>query len=197
MAYSRQGGAVLAALCAAVATLSVAKAEVVVSAGRSVSLMTLSSIDPTCHALGAVTVNVIEQPRGGYVEVSRTRDYPNFNTLNSRARCNTLKLPATRVTYQSAGNFLGLDFVTVEAVYPEGNVRRIRVAVSVRPIAPPPLAPPALQGRVDMPEGPLSGSDEPKLARTRPSNMPARRPALVPESRRRILKASPRNRRRC
>ena len=156
MVYSRRGGAALAAFCMALATFNGAKAEVVVAAGHSVSLMTLSSIDPTCHALGPVTVTVLEQPRGGYIQVSQTRDFPNFNTLNSRARCNTLKLPATRVTYQSAGNFLGLDSVTVEAIYPEGGVKRIRLAVSVRPVAP--AAPPALQGRVDLPEGPLSDS---------------------------------------
>ncbi len=167
--------------------IGAAQAEVVVAAGRSVSLMTLSSIDPTCHALGPVTVNVVEQPRGGYIEVSQTKAYPSFNTLNSRSRCNTLKLPATRVSYQSAGNFLGLDFVTVEAIYPEGAVKRIRVAVSVRPIAP---APPELQGRAEMPsgraevppasadagptgyampEGPLSGADpKPVMPRPKP-----------------------------
>ena len=163
MAYSQQGVMALGALCALMTTLSVAKAELVVAAGRSVSLMTLSSIDPTCHALGPVTVNVIEQPRGGFIQVSQTKDFPSFNTLNSRVRCNTLKLPATRVTYQSAGNFLGLDFVTIEAIYPEGAVKRIRVAISVRPIAPPP-APPVLQGRVDVPEEQLTGPEPLPLA---------------------------------
>ena len=150
------------------ATFGAAKAEVVVAAGRSVSLMTLSSIDPTCHALGPVTVTVLEQPRGGYIQISQTKDFPSFNTLNSRSRCNTMKLPATRVTYQSAGNYLGLDFVTVEAIYPEGGVKRIRVAVSVRPIAPPPPGAPQLEGHVDLPAGPLEGSESSETPKVKP-----------------------------
>ena len=80
------------------AGIDAANPELVVAAGRSVSLMTLSSIDQARHALGPVTVSVIEQPRGGYLELSQTKAYPNFNMSKSRARGNTLKLPATRVS---------------------------------------------------------------------------------------------------
>ena len=118
------------------AVSSSALAEVAVAAGHSVSLMTLSSVDQTCHADGDIAITVIEQPRGGSILITKTKAYPNFNVLNTRSRCNTLKLPATRVDYQSIGNYLGLDYVTVEAVYPDGAVKRIRVAVSVRPVAP-------------------------------------------------------------
>lgn len=164
---TRCAAAALAA-CSLLAVSSAARGEVAVVSGHSVSLMTTSSLDQTCHSLGPVTVNVLEQPRGGYLLVEQTRAYPAFNALNTHSRCNTIKVPATRVIYQSSGNFLGLDFATVELIFPEGGVRRVRLAISVRPLgpgmpvphdsvrAPPPAAgAPVTEGALT--QGPLGG----------------------------------------
>ena len=133
-------------LCAASIGIGTASAETIVAAGHSVSLLTISSIDQVCHSQGAITVNVLEPPRGGFIEVIQTKAYPNFNSLNTRSRCNTIKLPATEIVYQSAGNYLGADSVIVELVTPGGGARRLRIPITVRPVtatlapAPPPGA---------------------------------------------------------
>ena len=121
-------------LCAMAGGVETAAAETIVAAGHSATLMTVASIDQVCHSLGAATINVLEPPHGGFLEVLQTKAYPNFNALNTRSRCNTLKLPATEVVYQSAGNFLGPDAVTLEIILPGGGARRVRLAVSVRPV---------------------------------------------------------------
>jgi hypothetical protein len=129
-------GLAVAGALAVIAGADGAHAEIAVAAGHSVSLMTMSSIDQACHPLGPVTVNVISPPQGGFLAITQVKTYPNFNALNTRSRCNTLKLPATQVIYQSSGTFLGLDIVTIEAIFPGGDVKRIRIPVSVRPVAP-------------------------------------------------------------
>lgn len=153
-----------------------AAAEVVVAAGHSVKLVTFSAIDQACHSLGPVTINVIEPPRGGYLQVTQVRDYPNFNALNTRSRCNTMKLPATRIVYQSAGTFLGLDVIAIEAIFPEGAARRIRIPVSVRPVAPQAPAADAADAAASVaasperasPEGPLSAEEDKPAAHRKP-----------------------------
>lgn len=164
--------AVALAACSLLAIGSGAHGEVAVVSGHSVSLMTTSSLDQACHSLGPVTVNVLEQPHGGTLLVEQTRAYPSFSALNTHSRCNTIKVPATRVIYQSSGDFLGLDFTTVELIFPEGGVRRVRIAVSVRPLGPgmpvphdavrvppQPVNPPIAEGALT--QGPLGNDARP------------------------------------
>ena len=118
-----------------------AAAEVAVVSGGSVKLGTFGSVDPVCHPLGGPSVSIIEQPHAGAVLVSAVRDYPNFSTLNTRAACNTRKVPQTRITYQSSAGFVGTDSAAVELVFPGGNVRRFRFTISVREAGVPPSVP--------------------------------------------------------
>ena len=75
-------------LCLVSTGIGSVHAEAIVAAGHSVTLMTISSIDQVCHSLGTVTVNILEPPHGGFLEVVQTKAYPNFNALNTRSRCN-------------------------------------------------------------------------------------------------------------
>ena len=69
-----------------------------------------------------------------------------------------------------------MDFVTVDAVYPEGGVKRIRIAVSLRPIAPPPVSrtdSPPEHANADvpgypMPEGPSTELGPQVVPRAKP-----------------------------
>jgi hypothetical protein len=128
-----------------------AAAEVAVVSGGTVKLGTFGSVDPVCHPLGGATVHVIEQPQGGALLVSSVQDYPNFPTFNPHAICNTRKVPQTRVSYQASAGFVGMDSAAVELVFPEGNVRRLRFAISVREAALPPTVLPPLTPYVSSP----------------------------------------------
>lgn len=110
-----------------------AKAEIVVIPGGRVTLSTIGSFDQVCHSQGRMTINVIEQPQGGSILVDNVRGYPNFAAFNTRSRCNTLKLPQTRVQYQSAPGYTGTDETVIEFIGPLGRVFRRRYVISVRP----------------------------------------------------------------
>lgn len=110
----------------------IATFERVVSAGHTLKVMSVSSVDQACHSLGPFAVSLMDAPRDGRVEVVQGRDFPNFSTLNTRSRCNTRKLPATVVTYTPAPGFVGEDDFAIEIVGPLGGVGRARYHIMVR-----------------------------------------------------------------
>lgn len=110
-----------------------AQAEVAVGSGGRVTLVALGSFDQGCRSQGRIIVNVIESPHAGSILVDQINGYPNFSALNTRSRCNTLRLPQTRVRYQSAAGYAGTDEMVLEFIGPLGRVFRHRFTVSVRP----------------------------------------------------------------
>jgi hypothetical protein len=110
-----------------------AHGEVAVASGGRVTLRSIGSFDQVCHSLGPMTVGVIEQPHAGTILVDHVNDYPNFAAYNTRSRCNTLKLPQTRISYQSTAGYIGPDQTVIETIGPMGNVLRFRFTISVRP----------------------------------------------------------------
>jgi hypothetical protein len=109
-----------------------AHGEVAVASGGRVKLTSLGAFDQVCHSLGPMTVGVIEQPHAGTILVDRVNDYPNFPAFNTRSRCNTMKLPETRISYQSTAGYIGQDETLIEIIGPMGRVLRYRFIISVR-----------------------------------------------------------------
>lgn len=104
----------------------------VMAAGRTLRVSSMSAIDQTCRSLGQFTINMIDAPHDGRVEISHGSDFPNFSALNTRSRCNTRKVPATFVSYTPSPAYSGEDEFAIEIVGPMGNVRRARFQISVR-----------------------------------------------------------------
>jgi hypothetical protein len=156
-----------------------ARAEIAVVSGGRVKLATMGSFDQGCHSLGRTSVSIIQQPHSGAVLVDTINDYPNFPATNTRSRCNTLKLPETRILYQSSPGYVGTDEVIVETIAPEGAVRRLRFFISVRPgiLVPQPqsrseLAPPRHHRRVAKTHPPIQEA----------GRMPPRKVAPMPQT---------------
>jgi hypothetical protein len=110
-----------------------AAADVVVASGGRIRLDMWGSFDQACRSLGPMAVNILHGPQGGTLSIERVLDYPNFNTLNSRSRCNTSKRPETRLIYQSSAGYVGDDTAAVEWIGPFGNMFRRSYRISVRP----------------------------------------------------------------
>jgi hypothetical protein len=100
-----------------------ARAEVAVVSGGRVQLTAISAVDQVCHSLGPMSVGVLQQPHAGSIIVDTIKGYPNYPAFNTRSHCNTLKLPQTRISYQSAPGFIGSDETVVEIIGPLGGVR--------------------------------------------------------------------------
>ncbi len=114
-------------------TVSIAHAERAVASGGMIKVASYWSVDQACHPIGLPTVNLLARPYGGVVVVKTVRDYVSFPIWNTRARCNTLKVPQTRIFYQSTPGFRGDDQLSFEVIFPEtGVVRRFNVPISVR-----------------------------------------------------------------
>ncbi len=109
-----------------------AQAELVVASGGRLTLISTGAFDQACHSLGRMSVSLIQQPSNGTILVEDVKDYPNFWAFNTRSRCNTLKLPKTRVSYQSNPGYVGTDETIIEIIGPMGRVRRLRYYISVR-----------------------------------------------------------------
>ncbi len=117
----------------ALSTVTAAHAQRAVASGGMIRIASFGSVDQACHPIGLPTVNLLAQPYGGVVVVKTMRGYLNFPAWNTRARCNTLKLPQTGIFYQTTPGFHGYDQVTFEVIFPDtGRVRRFSVPISVR-----------------------------------------------------------------
>lgn len=104
----------------------------VATSGRRQKIDFVINLDPACKPLGLSEVNVLEAPRGGQISTARGQEYPNFPSFNTRSRCNTTRVPAVVVSYQSEAGFRGEDEFAIEYVSPFGVPRRIRYHVDVR-----------------------------------------------------------------
>ncbi|WP_407528482.1 hypothetical protein [Methylobacterium oryzisoli] len=106
--------------------------ERIVGAGRTQKIAYFAAVDPACHSMGPVSVNLLDTPHVGQVEVAQGREYPNFSTFNPRARCTTQKLPATQILYTAPPGYAGEDDFTIEIVGPLGGVQRWRYRLTIR-----------------------------------------------------------------
>jgi len=106
--------------------------ERVVGAGRTQKIGYFAAIDPTCHSMGQMTINLLDEPHGGRIQVMQGREYPSFATFNTRSSCNKSKLPATQLFYAAAPGYTGEDEFTIEVVGPLGAAQRWRYRVTVR-----------------------------------------------------------------
>jgi hypothetical protein len=100
--------------------------------GKPLKVDVYYSINPDCTSLGSTTIRLIEQPKHGTVEFRETTDFPYFREGNSRAHCNTRRVPVTQVIYIPAPGYTGPDSFQTDAVFPSGSARTAQYKVEVR-----------------------------------------------------------------
>ncbi len=122
-----------AAFFAGLMTMTAAYAQRAVASGGQIQIVSFVSLDQACHSNGLPAVNLLARPYGGVVAIKTAYGYSNFPSWNTRSRCNAMKVPQTRVLYQSTPGFRGSDHVEFEVIFPvTGVVRRFDVPISVR-----------------------------------------------------------------
>jgi hypothetical protein len=89
-------------------------------------------LNPDCTATGVPRVTFVTQPAHGTMSVEQGEDYPNYPKDNARSACNTRKVPAVLLYYQSAPGYTGHDVAVVEVVFPAGNLRHQTYTITVR-----------------------------------------------------------------
>ncbi len=104
----------------------------VVLNGKPLKVDSFGALNPECGSLGSTSVQVIEQPRNGKINIQQGMDYPRFNKENIRAHCNMKRAPSTLVFYVPSPGYQGSDTFQVEAVFPDGTTRIARYHLDVR-----------------------------------------------------------------
>lgn len=90
------------------------------------------SINPDCSAAGEPVVTIVKPPTNGRMTAEKGETYPSFVKENPRSACNSKKVPATNIYYTSNPGFTGTEYATVEVLFPQGNIDRGDLIITVR-----------------------------------------------------------------
>ena len=77
--------------------------------GREGQITFWVSLNPDCTSQGYPDVRVLTPPSHGTLRVARGETYPQYSKDNVRQVCDTQKVPATLIYYQSTLGFTGID----------------------------------------------------------------------------------------
>jgi hypothetical protein len=103
-----------------------------VVAGKPFKLHAAYATNPDCSSMGDVVIRVVSPPSNGRVSIARGGAFPNFAPPNVRSDCNRRRVPATIATYTAQRGYTGPDSVSLEIIYPTGNVRQTSYSLMVR-----------------------------------------------------------------
>jgi hypothetical protein len=112
-------------------SIAPAQAQKVVASGRPLMLYQAYSTNPDCSSVGAVVLRVAQGPEHGRVSVRPTGVFPTFPESNPRSVCNRRRVAGMQATYVSQRGYIGPDAVVLEALFPNGQGRRITVSIRV------------------------------------------------------------------
>jgi hypothetical protein len=90
------------------------------------------TVNPDCSTMGDAHITITKKPINGDVDFQKTEVFPAFKQDNVRFACDTKKVPAVEYFYTSRPDFAGSDSFTIEVLYPNGELRTIRINVTVR-----------------------------------------------------------------
>jgi hypothetical protein len=102
------------------------------SSGEKQKINDFISINPDCTATGIPKISIVTPPAHGTTIVEQGEAYPNFPKDNVRSACNTRKVPAVLLYYQSAPGYTGNDIPVIEVVFPGGGLRHETYTITVR-----------------------------------------------------------------
>jgi len=100
--------------------------------GKPLILYRTASANPDCTSAGEVVIRVTEAPRYGRVSISRSGVFLNFPASNPRSVCNHRRIPGTVATYVAQRGYAGPDSLSLEAIYPTGELRQGSFQIMVR-----------------------------------------------------------------
>jgi hypothetical protein len=100
--------------------------------GRLLKLGFANSTYPDCSTGGRPTIRLIRAPEHGRVTISQTRDFPSFPVSSIRSECNRRRVAGAAVYYVSQRGFLGTDYVDVEVIFANGELRQRSFTINVR-----------------------------------------------------------------
>jgi hypothetical protein len=103
-----------------------------VVAGQPFKLHEAYATNPDCSSMGDVVIRVVSPPSNGRVSIARGGAFPRFAPPNVRSDCNRRRVPATIATYTAQRGYTEPDSVSLEIIYPTGDLRQTSYSLMVR-----------------------------------------------------------------
>ena len=128
----------LAACAPATPRISVSNGEIKtnrtvnVISGGTIAGNFMTALNPDCTLAGEYKIRVTQPPASGTVTIDRKHDFTSFAPMNPRSKCNTHRVPGSRIVYHAKAGFVGTDFYSVEIFMPNGAMVTDNVNVNVR-----------------------------------------------------------------
>jgi hypothetical protein len=100
--------------------------------GEKQEIFFVLDVNPDCSGLKPPAIKIVRQGRRGTAGVEIGDKYPDYPKDNVRAICNSLKMPASILSYQSRPKYVGRDTVDIDFITDGGDLHRYRFEISVR-----------------------------------------------------------------
>lgn len=100
--------------------------------GATASLGFAASINPDCTRSDIPDrVTLTQSPSQGRIEIRREAGYAYFRPANPRSRCNTTRVPGTKMFYHASPNASGTDTFSYDWYSGTGGVAHFTVTVNI------------------------------------------------------------------
>lgn len=104
---------------------------ITVSRGSTTSLGFATAINPDCaRSDGRERVALTQAPSQGRFEVRQEAGFAYFRPANPRSRCNTQRVPGTKLFYHASSNAAGTDSFSFDWFTGTGGVAHFNVTVN-------------------------------------------------------------------
>jgi hypothetical protein len=88
-------------------------------------------LDPKCELVGYPEIILTVPPNHGSAVAEHGEQYPGYPQTNVRSVCNSKRVPATNLYYQSNPDFRGKDSLTFKMLSPDGAIKTVSVEIEV------------------------------------------------------------------
>jgi len=122
------------AFCLSLATshANAENATKTMAAGTVLKMGAYMNLNEDCSLIGYADVRIVTAPTHGTVKVYKGTWHPNSASSNPRAACNLHKAPSVNVDYTPERGYLGIDFVSIEVIFPNGVDRTDNITINVK-----------------------------------------------------------------
>lgn len=102
------------------------------TAGTTLMLTSVGSLNRDCTSRGQVTAKVVQAPDNGTVHIENGMAFPSYSPGDAPYLCNARKSPMTLITYRAEPGFTGQDTTSVQVFFPDGNAPTLLFHIAVQ-----------------------------------------------------------------
>lgn len=102
------------------------------TAGATLMLTSVGSLNQDCTSRGQVTAKVVQAPDNGTVHIENGMAFPTYSPGDAPFLCNARKAPMTLISYRASPGFTGQDTTSIQVFFPDGNAPTFLFHIAVQ-----------------------------------------------------------------